>query len=48
MSEFDYERRIQQKREEQPFIGQTDLVYALLLEDILLHYRLPGSKINQD
>jgi len=46
---FNYEARILAKKAQSPFISQTDLVYALLQEDIiLLRYREPGSKVNQD
>jgi len=47
--DFGYDKRIQEKKKKQPFISQTDLVYDLLQEDIiLLRYREPGSKVNQD
>lgn len=46
--DFNYQKRIAKKREHQPFISQTDLVYELLCEDIVtLCYRAPGSKIKQ-
>lgn len=46
--DFNYAKRILAKKNHNPFISQTDLVYALLLDDIMLRYRKLGSKINQD
>ena len=45
---LDYEQRIAVKRKANPFISQTDLVYDILLEDIMSCQRQLGSKINQD
>lgn len=45
---IDYTRRIEAKRRQNPFISQTELVYDILLEDILLQNRKPGSRIIQD
>ena len=45
---FEYEKRIAEKRARNPFISQTDLIYDLLLEDIMSCRRRLGSKINQD
>ena len=44
----DYTKRIEMQKAGNPFLSQTDLVYALLLEDILEGLRLPGSRINQE
>lgn len=47
--DFNYRKRVYEKRVQDPFISQTNLTYTLLLEDILVfHNRAPGSKINQD
>lgn len=47
MTEIDYSLRIQEKKQQNPFITNTDLAYCLLLEDILSGIRLPGSRVSQ-
>nr|WP_325195967.1 GntR family transcriptional regulator [uncultured Oscillibacter sp.] len=46
--DLNYAARIAEKQEQHPFMNQTELVYSILLDDVLLKYRKPGSKINQD
>ena len=46
--DFCYSNRMLEKKNQLPFISQTDLVYELLRDDVLLRYRRPGSRVNQD
>lgn len=46
--DLNYAARIEEKQEQHPFMNQTELVYSILLDDVLLKYRKPGNKINQD
>lgn len=48
LNERDYNLRIKKLKETNPFLSQTDMVYQLLLEDILQSNRIPGSRINQE
>ena len=45
---LNYDRRVLEKRNKNPFISQTELVYTLVLEDIMSNTRLLGSKLNKD
>ena len=46
--DFNYAQRVIAKKQQQPFINQTTLVYELLRDDVIFGYRKLGSKINQD
>lgn len=45
---MDYRQRMQAILEKNPFISKTELVYALLLDDILAGDLVGGQKINQE
>lgn len=47
MTKLGYEKRIAALKDKNPFISNTDLVYRVLLEDILECRRLPGSAVSQ-
>lgn len=43
-----YKKRMEQMREENPFLSSTELVYTLILDDIVSHRIAPGQKLNQE
>lgn len=43
-----YERTINEFRDKNPFISNTELVYTILREDIVSHILEPGRKLNQE
>lgn len=43
-----YKKAIAGYREKNPFVSNTELVYRILLEDIVEHNITPGSKLNQE
>lgn len=43
-----YQKRMEAMRDENPFLSSTELVYRLILEDIVSHHIAPGQKLNQE